>query len=149
MIFISSDKLHRRCAPIFLRPDQQFVWGPELKSELSRVNSDFSKLPAEVLEQGLIKFAKVPTGNESNLLISLWDKYTPGWRKQEVVPISISAEKQKKIVEHLRKLTDAPTDTSRSAESDVDLENVSIERLVPKKKGSWWVLPKDLKHSDD
>lgn len=149
MIFVSSDKLHRRCAPTFLRNDQQFVWGPDLKSELSRVNNDFSILPIEVLEQGLMKFAKVPTGDESNLLISLWDKYTPGWRRQEEVPISISAEKQKKLVQHLRKLTDAPTDTSPSAESDADLENVSIERLVPKKKGSWWLLPKDWQKSDN
>ena len=149
MIFVSNDKLHRRCAPTFLRHDQQFVWGPDLKSELSRVNNDFSKLPIEVLEQGLMKFAKVPTGDESNLLISLWDKYTPGWRRQEEAPISLSAEKQKKLVQHLRKLTDAPTDTSLSDESDADLENVSIERLVPKKKGSWWLLPKDLQQSDD
>ena len=31
-VFISGDRLHRRCAPLFVRDDQEFVWGPDLKS---------------------------------------------------------------------------------------------------------------------
>jgi hypothetical protein len=29
--FVSSDRLHQRCAPLFLRDNQRFVWGPDLK----------------------------------------------------------------------------------------------------------------------
>ena len=35
-LFVSSDRLHKRCAPHFLRKDQQFIWGPDLKSGYAR-----------------------------------------------------------------------------------------------------------------
>ncbi|MCK4825385.1 hypothetical protein KA005_57085, partial [bacterium] len=31
MIFVSSDHIHRRCARLFMRDDQEFIWGPDLK----------------------------------------------------------------------------------------------------------------------
>ena len=34
MVFVSSDDLHRRTAPLFMRPDQAFVWGIDLKPAL-------------------------------------------------------------------------------------------------------------------
>ena len=44
-LFVSGDKLHRKCAPVFLRSDQEFVWGFHLKAELARLNGEFAKLP--------------------------------------------------------------------------------------------------------
>jgi hypothetical protein len=35
-VFVSNDKLHRLCAPLFLRPDQTFVWGEDLKADPGR-----------------------------------------------------------------------------------------------------------------
>jgi len=149
MIFVSSDKLHRRCAPVFLRKDQGFVWGPDLKAELGRVNRDFSTLPTEVLEQGLMKVAKAPTGDPSDLLVALWDRYTPGWRKRKEVPPPMPEEKQNELVQHLRGLSDAPADDSSPVDGDAELDGLSIQRMVPKKKGNWWLLPKDLNVPDD
>jgi hypothetical protein len=51
MVFTSSDKFHRSCAPLFLRPDQQFVWGPELKAELKRLNEYYSEMPDSTRER--------------------------------------------------------------------------------------------------
>ena len=31
MFFVSSDRLHQRCVPLFLREDQELVWGEDLK----------------------------------------------------------------------------------------------------------------------
>ena len=42
-------------------------------------------------------------------------------------------------------LTDAPTDTSQLEDADEDLDGLSIERMVPKKKGNWWLLPKNTR----
>jgi hypothetical protein len=42
MIFVSSDKLHKRCAPLFMREDQQFVWGGDLNNDL--ILEPFAKL---------------------------------------------------------------------------------------------------------
>lgn len=38
-LFVSSDDLHRRCAPFVLRSDQEFVWGIDLKPALKVVNA--------------------------------------------------------------------------------------------------------------
>lgn len=149
MIFISSDKLHRKCAPVFLRGDQDFVWGPELKAELARQNVEFSKLPAAELERGLVKFARAPIGQDSDLIIRLWDRHTPGWRRRDEVRTPMPPEAEKKFVERLRTLSNALTDES-AIEADLnDVDQMSIERMVPKRKGKWWLLPKDLKVDDE
>jgi len=38
MMFVSSDRLHERCAPLFIREDQRFVWGagPQGKFEANK-----------------------------------------------------------------------------------------------------------------
>jgi hypothetical protein len=43
--FVSSDRLHRRAASLFLRPDQEFVWGETLKADLGKINAHFLKMP--------------------------------------------------------------------------------------------------------
>jgi hypothetical protein len=145
MVFVSSDKLHRKCTPVFLRDNQEFVWGPDLKAELARQNTEFGKLPPEALEQGLMKFARAPVGVDSDLLIRLFDTHTPGWRRRDEHRVPMTPEAQKKLVEELKAFSDAPTDESATPTDVLDLDQLSIQRLVPKRKGSWWLLPKDLK----
>ena len=152
MVFISSDKLHKKCAGPFLRKNQDFVWGPDLKSELARQNVEFAKLPQDVLETGLMKFAHGPLGEEGNLLMTLWDRHTPGWRRRDESPISLSPEAEKQLVEKMKAMTKAPTvapSEEEEEEEETGLDEMSIQRLVPKRKGNWWLLPKDLKVSDD
>ena len=47
MMFVSNDRLHRRCAPLFLRPNQEFVWGPDVKANLGQINEHFPQTPQE------------------------------------------------------------------------------------------------------
>lgn len=148
MVFISGDNLHRRCAQVFLRRDQDFVWGPELKAELGRLNNEFAKSPDTEREKGLMKFAPAPIGEQDHLLVRLWDKHTPAWRRREEKAIPLTPEAEKKLVEHMRKFTDAPT-MDTALDTDVEeLNSMAIQRMVPKRKGSWWLLPKDLKVED-
>jgi len=149
MVFISSDKLHRKCSSPFLRQNQDFVWGPDLKAEFERQNAEFSKLPKEVLETGLMKFARGPIGQENNLLQALWDRHTPGWRKREEKSIPLTPELEKMLVEKLKAFAKTPTVMEPELEDEADLDQMSIQRLVPKRKGNWWLLPKDLKVDDD
>lgn len=145
MVFVSADKLHKRCAPAFLRQDQEFVWGPELKAELARMNTEFLKLPKAELERGLMGFARAPLGSPTDLIIGLWDRHLPGWRRRQEVPTPLPLEAEKKIVKQLREFTDSPTDTTAMEVNVDDLDQLAIQRLVPKRKGSWWLLPKDLR----
>jgi hypothetical protein len=49
---VSSDKLHRKTAPLFTRPNQEFVWGHDLKPALKAVNDHFLELPEAERERG-------------------------------------------------------------------------------------------------
>ncbi|MGH8777972.1 hypothetical protein [Paraburkholderia sp.] len=150
MIFVSSDKLHKRCSVPFLRSDQSFVWGQDLKKELGRLNGHFASFPQEELERGIMRFAPSPVGSDDALIIRLWDKHAPGWRESQQWKAESSPEGDRKIVESLRNFTDAPTVESGSESPEfVDPDHVAVERIVKKRKGSWWVLPKDLKTDDE
>jgi len=52
-LFVSGDKLHQKCTPLFLRDKQEFVWGPDLKADLKRMNAYYLTLPEAVREKGL------------------------------------------------------------------------------------------------
>jgi hypothetical protein len=60
MIFTSGDSLHRRITPLFLRNDQEFLWAPDLKADLSRLDAHYAALPDEVKAQGVAVFAPCP-----------------------------------------------------------------------------------------
>ena len=51
MLFISSDKFHRNCAPLFLRKDQTFIWGLDLKADLQKIDQYYESLPLEEKEK--------------------------------------------------------------------------------------------------
>jgi hypothetical protein len=52
-VFISGDRLHRRCAPLFMRPNQEFVWALDLKADLSRMNAYYLAYPNRSGSAGL------------------------------------------------------------------------------------------------
>lgn len=149
MVFISGDKLHRKCVEVFLRKDQEFIWGPELKTELGRINSEFTKLPESELLKGLMKFAPSPIGSEEHLLVKLWDRHTPNWRVKTESPVSLGPDAEKQLVESLIGFTNSPTVDPEEFDHEEDLNQVAIQRMIPKRKGSWWLLPKDLKAEKD
>jgi hypothetical protein len=113
-LFISGDKLHRKCAPLFLRSDQAFAWGADLKTDLKKLNEYFLALPIEVRDKGIMSFAGAPPEDLNSMTARLWDQLMPNWRKRK-----------------------------KSAQSEID--NLAVARMVSKKKGSWWQLPKDYK----
>lgn len=149
MVFISSDKLHRRCAPLYLRPDQNFVWGEDLKADLKALNDHYSGLPDAEKEKGIMRFAANPPETGNFLVSQLWDRHLRPWRGK-VQPELTDPDKEKKLVNHLRRFTDAPTAPPEQIDfAPDDAEVLSIQRMVYKRKGSWWQLPKDLKKTND
>jgi hypothetical protein len=82
---VSSDGLHRRCAPLFLRSEQRFVWGSDLKGDLKRLNGHYSLLPEHEREKGIITFARKPPIVDDYLTAQLYDLYDPGWRDEEPI----------------------------------------------------------------
>lgn len=150
MLFISSDKLHRRCVPIFLRANQEFVWGENLKADLNQLNEHYLELPECEKEKGIMRFASKPPETGEYLVSKLWDRHFGPWRGKSQESQDRDPEKDKEIVERLNKFSKAPTLPPEEVDFDPDDgDMLSIHRCVRKRKGSWYQLPKDLKISDD
>jgi hypothetical protein len=145
MVFVSSDNFHKRCSPLFLRDDQEFVWGPELKSDLQRIDQHYDKLPESEKEKGLFAIASYPPREGDFLVARLWDRFLPTWRKLRNRQIPQNEERDKTLVEHTKKIAEA--NTLRPDQVDFDLSNpdsLIIKRKVRRKRGKWWQVPKDL-----
>jgi hypothetical protein len=141
MIFVSSDDLHRRTVPLFMRPEQAFAWGIDLKAALKTVNEHFLKLPEEERDKGISSFAHSPPAG--NLVADLWDRFMrKGYRDEE--PVRMDSEKQAELLKRFKEFRKQPTLSGSGMNTD-DAEMVTVSRMVRKKRGSWWQLPKDYK----
>jgi hypothetical protein len=143
-VFVSGDKLHQRCAPAFLTKKQDFIWGPDLKADLARINRELSTFSEEERQVGLHKLAPRPPGDPNGLVAFLWKRHAPGAIGAAEPKAPISAEAERKLVEHLNSFSTAPTAPDVAALPVDELEGFTIERLVPAKRGGWWVIPKDV-----
>jgi hypothetical protein len=148
MIFISSDRLHERCTPLFLRPDQEFISGKDLKGDLNRIEKYFDELPDVEKEKGLNTFAATPPAERDFLVTRIWDRHLPKWRTA-MKPHEPNPEKDRGLVEHMTKL--AKAQELKPEEVDFDLQEpdfVIVKRKTTKRRGKWWQLPKDLPNKE-
>jgi len=144
MMFVSSDRLHQRSAPLFLRSNQQFVWGGDLKEGLKKLDEHYAKLPEATRAQGVISFASHPPKEGKFLVATLWDRHLPTWRQseKEVAPRDPATERE--LVEEFSELTRAPSLQGEELDFEPgNADTLAIEHLVRKKRGSWWQLPRD------
>jgi len=140
-LFVSSDDLHRRCAPLFLRPDQEFVWGIDLKPALKAINAHFLQLPEEQRDRGLSAFAHAPPAG--NLLADLWDRHLrTGYRDEK--PIERDPVKDAELAKRLKEFRKQPALEPANAHEASD-EMIAVPHTVRHKRGSWWQLPKDYR----
>jgi hypothetical protein len=149
MVFASSDKLHRRCAPLFLRSDQDFVWGQDLKADLQRINELYLALSESERERGINAFAPVPPESGGYLTTQLWDRYLPSWRGRQNQSHRKRFDNEKEevnsLVESASKLAKAaPLEPTEVGFHPADIELMTINRMVRKRKGTWWQVPSDL-----
>lgn len=150
MIFISSDNLHRRCTPLFLRDDQDFVWGPDLKADLKKIEEHYDKIPEIEKEQGLNAIANRPPHEGDFLVSRLWDRHLPKWRSLPEKSLPRKDATSDKLVNHIKKFT--KSNTLKSDQVDFDLSNpdaMVVKRRIQKKKGKWWQVPKHIEDDND
>jgi hypothetical protein len=141
MMFVSSDKLHRRTAALFRRPEQSFIWGPDLKAALKAVNEHFLQLPEAERDKGISAFAHAPP--DGNLVADLWDKFLrKGYRTEPQV--KMDRVEQEKLLKRFREFNQQPTIAGAPVSTD-EAEMVSVQRRVRHRRGSWWQLAKDYK----
>ena len=146
-IFVSNDRLHRSCAPLFLRPNQEFVWGPDLKANLGQINAHHLKLSQGKMEEGLYSFDNDPPPVGSQLVYKLWIRLLPK-RKDASRDRQDASLPRVPTASEIRALAEAPEMISN--ESDCvsgELDQAVIKRSIRRRKGSWYQMPARSKHT--
>lgn len=145
MIFTSNDKFHSAMVPLFLRRDQTFVIGGDLKADLALLDRHYDAKPEADKGRGLYELAPHPPASDSFLTTQLWDKHLPKWRSLIGFRWNRTPEADARIVELTNKQADAP-DAPVSAQpiSSDDADYVLIKRYVSPRKGKWKRLPPEV-----
>jgi len=102
-VFASSDSLHERVIPLFLREDQSFVKGSLLKADLKKLDEYFDALPGGL--RGRYSFAVYPPPGEIFLVTRFSDQHSPNWRKENEKP-ELSPEEQKALLGLTKRLSE-------------------------------------------
>lgn len=137
-VFTSSDKLYAKTVPLFLRQNQQFVPGADLKADLQRLDAYFSALPSEVLERGLVHFD--PPLDGDYLTTGLWHRFLPGWRPRRR-DVEISSEKEAELIREFKEASEAPAGPEVSGD---DAAFIMLKRSVPVTMGKWRIIAQDV-----
>ncbi len=149
MIFVSTDRFHQRCAPLFMRDDQKFIWGQDLKSDLGKIDKFYSQLPDHEIEKGLPQFAKYPPEDEDFLVAKLWDSFLGPWRTERKKAVNLTKEANDKIIERFKKLAEGKP--MKPSQVDFDISNpdsMIIHRSYRRRRGKYYQVPKGLKDID-
>jgi len=143
-VFVSGDNLHRRAAPLFMSCTQDFVWGPDLKTDLKRINELHADVPDALRERGIPAFAPRPPTTGDFLTAKLWDRMNDQWRRPMTHELDLA-----KLQPHVTKMLKAMRASANSGTLippfDLDAaDSLVIDRNVRVKKGNWYQMPKDL-----
>jgi hypothetical protein len=146
MIFTSGDKLHQKITPLFLRDDQMFLWAPELKEDLRRLDAHFATLPEAVKAQGIKVLAPCPPLDGDYLTTNLWDRFLlPIWREPSRPASETTTAKTQALVKAIsdsesreKKLGQPVSSMPGKLE---DLDHVVLQRRVHGRRGKWQILP--------
>lgn len=148
-LFLSTDRLHRMCAPLFMRSDQEFLWGADVKVDLQANHLALMQLPEDDRRRGLI--ALNPPPKTGGLIAGVYARHlaprSPLPRRtlnpREPIPSELAAR-----IKRLNEAANEPGNVDLSFEPN-DAQAITIERLVQKKRGSWYQVPHDTKASDE
>jgi hypothetical protein len=147
-VFASNDRLHENSVPLFMRPDQAFVKGLDLKAELAKLDAHYSGLPDEEKAQGVYHMASDPPDDQSFLVTRLWDRYQPHWRELRDARKKPS---ELKMTDEIRALRDQLENAQPIAGTPPDVKPgvISISRSVRINLGKWRRMPPDVKPESD
>ena len=154
--FVSSDRLHRDHAPIFLNESQQFVWGPHLKADLKVLNEHFHSLPDAEKAQGLFTLASHPPQTHKGLSAQLWDRFRAGWRTAKSSPPTGPLGWERKLLGESKRLIaaadlqDMPPPPRPEAQFGHDqFDRMLIQRAIPRQRGSWRMFSVEIERAED
>jgi len=143
-VFISTDKLHRRCAPLFLRENQQFVWGLELRKHLAQLVAEYSAAP-DLEEKGLPNVAARKVFEKDSVIGRLYEHL--GRNRISAPSRELrTPEDEKKLVDRLKSYNQAPPPDA-AADLQVDDHMMSMSRNIPLYRGRFAMFASHVRDS--
>ncbi len=155
MLFTSGDNLHRRTAPLFLRPDQSFAEATAFKAALKELDEYYDRLPDEIKALGVMVFAHAPPPELENLVVELWDKHAlRDWRAEAESPEQILARRAStqdgsSASEIRAQVESAQPVADGGAQLLDEPDYFVIRRRVPVHKGKWRLLPEEVENATE
>lgn len=149
MLFISNDKLHQRVAPLLLEEHQMFILGQELKNDLANLDELYSGLPSAEREAGLFHLASTPPDDESFLTTRIWKNFGADVTRK-AAPTN-SSDGNQALLEHLKRFAKGSDSSPRVPLSEAerkDVSHMSLERMVPLRRGKWRFMPPGVEAGD-
>lgn len=152
MVFTSKDKLHAKLIPLFLRHDQSYVNGIDLKADLKKLDEHYSSVPEDVKDRGIYAFANYPPEDDSYLVTQLWKKHMRRPGDEGAPPPTMFEGKTLKVPpagsdpkEIMRVLNDFEANAiPLGPDADIAMEDaavVTFQRFIRQKKGKWKRVP--------
>ena len=90
--------------PLFLRDDQVFIPGADLRADLKRLDEHFSAQPQDELDRGTMYFD--PPFDGDYLTTALLRRFLSGWRRREGKgDVPRDAARDRGLVERLNRVT--------------------------------------------
>jgi len=106
--FCSSDSFQRDFAAFFLRDDQGFIWGDDLKADLQAISSFNKNMTDDEKKYYAINFGHYPPPIPDSITNILWQKHMRPWTpKSGNLAIEMPEETKKKMAERINKIIDA------------------------------------------
>jgi hypothetical protein len=154
MVFTSRDNLQVRSAPLFLRPDQSFVHGDDLKADLKKLDLHYDSLPEEEKKKGVYSFAAYPPDDDSCLVTRLWKKHMappsisqqrPSKYEGKTIYVPPAGSDPKEIIKALDDFEKNAVPLSPGTPIDMDeAAVVQFTRLIRQRKGKWVRVPENV-----
>lgn len=100
-VFSSKDKLHREMVQLFLRKDQEFVDGADLKADLKWLAEDWASLTDQQKEQRREAYGSYPPEKADSVTHRMWTRFCKP-RSGKQVP-KLTEEQERAIVEEINR----------------------------------------------
>jgi hypothetical protein len=142
--FVSNDWVHKECSPLFVRPEQEFVYGPDLKASLAALDTRYSAMP-DAHKKSIYEIATQPPRDDDGLVTQLWDRHWPKWRepREEKPTASKSYDWLMNQGDALDTISKVGTKTGSDSIRMPDA--ICRPYAVRVKKGKWWQVPESLR----
>ena len=131
-IFSSDDKFHRLFSQYFMRSDQIFIQGSEIKNDISKIVKMSREQKELSCEDWIRKHKHYPPEIDGSFTSTLWDKNVPKERRRYYIDTPRKASgKDKKLIEKINMLVSLPEDkTIEQTLSSDDKDYIIIQRRV-------------------